>query len=72
MWNAPTSGGPIDGYIIEAGSGTGLADLYNGPSGSAQPGGVTAAPSGTYFVRIRARNSCGISSPSNEQVIVVP
>ena len=72
MWMPPSTGGPIQGYIVEAGSGPGLANLYNGPSGSAQPGGVTAAPPGTYFVRIRAQNSCGIGGTSNEQVIIVP
>ena len=71
VWLPPNSGGAVAGYIIEAGSGPGLANLYNGPSGSAQPGGATPAPSGTYFVRIRAQNSCGISGTSNEQVIIV-
>ena len=72
MWMAPGTGNPVEGYVIEAGSGSGLGDIFNGPTGSAQPGAIAGAPRGTFFVRIRAQNLCGISNPSNEQVIVVP
>jgi hypothetical protein len=71
-WSAPSTGGPVTGYVLEAGSAAGLADLFSGPTGSASPGLVTAAPSGVYFVRVRARNGCGVGGPSNEQVIAVP
>jgi hypothetical protein len=70
-WSAPSSGSPISGYIVEAGSASGLSNLYNGPTGSAMPAAVTPAPPGTYFVRLRARNACGISGPSNERIITV-
>ncbi len=70
-WLAPASGSPVTGYIVEAGSASGLSNLYNGPTGSATPGGVTAVPPGTYFVRLRARNPCGTSGPSNERIITV-
>lgn len=70
-WLPPATGGPVTGYIIEAGSGPGLANLYNGPTGGAQPGGVTPAPPGIYYVRLRAQTPCGVSGPSNEQVITV-
>jgi len=39
------------------------------------PATTLAAPgvaAGTYFLRIRARNACGTSAPSNEAVAVVP
>jgi hypothetical protein len=29
------------------------------------------APPGTYFVRVRARNVCGLGSPSNEVQLVL-
>ena len=67
-WNAPATGGAPTGYIIEAGSNPGLADLA-----TLQVGNVTStavnAPNGTYFVRVRAFNLSGPSGPSNEQVI---
>jgi hypothetical protein len=52
-------------YVVEAGSGTGLANLFN-----ADVGGRTqltaAAPAATYFTRIRGVNACGTGAPSNE------
>ena len=32
---------------------------------------ATGVAAGTYYVRIRARNSCGVGSPSNEITLVV-
>lgn len=58
-------------YVLEAGSASGAANV-----GAASVGSVTgltvAAPSGTYFVRVRAQNSCGSSVPSNEIAVIVP
>jgi hypothetical protein len=52
-------------YVVEAGSGSGLANLLN-----ANVGGRTflasPAPVGSYFTRVRAVNACGTSGPSNE------
>jgi hypothetical protein len=30
------------------------------------------APAGTYFVRARAVNACGLSAPSVERTVIVP
>lgn len=57
-------------YIVEAGSGTGLADLATLNNGAATTL-VTAAPPGTYYVRVRAANSCGSGPASNEVVLTV-
>lgn len=70
-WSPPPAGETVTGYHLEVGSATGLSDLYSGPTGSASPGGVAAAPPGTYYVRVRARNGCGISAASNEYVVIV-
>lgn len=60
-------------YIVEAGSAPGLADLANSDLGSAAPSFTTASVrAGTYFVRLRAQNSCGVSATSNEVTLVVP
>jgi hypothetical protein len=57
------------GYVLEAGSGPGAADLAVVPLGAAA---LTASvPDGTYYVRVRALNACGSSTPSNEVVIAV-
>lgn len=70
-WSAP-AGAPPATYVIEAGSGAGLANLHNGVTGSAATEvAVDAVPMGTYFVRIRAQHACGTSAPSNEVVVQV-
>jgi len=60
---------PGSEYFVEAGSGPGLANLYN-----ASVGGVTsltaAAPAGTYYVRIRG-SSPGLQALSNEVVFTL-
>jgi hypothetical protein len=68
-WTAP--GGPIIGYVLEAGSGSGLSNLARlvvGPTPSFSAIGV---PPGTYFVRIRAIDADGQGAPSNEVVVTV-
>lgn len=70
QWAGAPSGDSATTFLIEAGSAPGLADLYTGPTGALSQLTV-AAPPGVYFVRVRARNNCGLSGPSNEQRIVV-
>jgi len=52
-------------YRIEAGSGPAASDLYVGDVGNVTTFTASVSP-GTYWVRIRASNSCGTSAPSNE------
>jgi len=71
-WTAPFGGGAPTSYVIQAGSSSGQSNLANADTGSAAPA-VTATnvSSGTYFVRVLARNAAGTSPSSNEIVVSV-
>jgi len=69
-WQSPASGGAPTGYVLEAGSRSGAADL--GVTPTAVSGLVaTSVPPGTYYVRVRATNGAGTSEPSGETIIVI-
>jgi hypothetical protein len=71
IWGA-SSGSPTT-YIIEAGSTPGATNLANSDLGSsATVFTAFGVGRGTYYVRLRGRNSCGTSGPSNEVTLVVP
>ena len=57
-------------YVVEVGSTAGSSDLVTAPVGGVTSVG-TDAPPGVYYVRVRARNSCGTSGASNEVVVTV-
>ena len=58
-------------YVLEVGSGPGLADVVTLDLGRAT--GLDAfAPRGLYYVRIRPTNACGIGPASNELTLRVP
>ncbi len=64
-WNA--SAGSPSSYVIEAGSAPGLWDLANFDTGGTSTTlRATGVGRGDYFVRVRGRNACGNSAPSNE------
>jgi fibronectin type III domain protein/matrixin len=66
-WSAPSSGGPVSSYVIEAGTAPSLANLLTVATNSTQTSaGFGGVPTGTYYVRVRARNIAGMSTPSNE------
>jgi glucose/arabinose dehydrogenase len=66
-WNRAVG---AQGYRLEAGTQSGLADLVN-----ADMGDVTSfqglVPPGTYFVRVRGVNAAGVSAPSGQVTVVV-
>ena len=68
-WTAPITG-PVTAYQVEAGSAPGLSNLAVVQTGAVASFGASAPP-GTYYVRVRARNAAGASTPSNEIVVVV-
>ncbi len=67
-WNAVAG---VSGYVVEVGLSPGVVNL-SAPVGPGTTSVSGAAPSGTYFVRVRAQNACGLSGPSNQVVVVVP
>jgi hypothetical protein len=72
FWRAPASGPTPTGYRIEAGSGPGLSDLASFNTGSTSTYySATVSGGGTFYVRIEAVDSGGVSAPSNEVVVVV-
>jgi hypothetical protein len=69
-WSAGS--GNATSYVVEAGSSPGLTNLANSDLGSAAPAlTATNVAAGTYYVRVRAKNACGVSAPSNEVVLTV-
>ena len=67
-WN--TVAGAIS-YVLEVGSSSGLANLLALDIGSAVPSFNGVGPPGSYFVRVRARGSCGLGPPSNEVIVLL-
>jgi hypothetical protein len=65
-----TANGPTQ-FQIEAGSAGGAANLAILVVDGGQRGLTVQAPAGTYYVRVRSRNSCGTSGPSNQVVVTV-
>ena len=57
-------------YHLEAGSGSGLSDLFSGEVGDVDRI-ETLAPPGTYFARVRALNGFGSSGASPQASVVI-
>lgn len=67
-WTAPSTGGAVTDYVLEAGRSPGASDAATVTlPASAASYSATGVP-GTYFVRVRARNACG-SAASNEVMV---
>src|SRR5262249_44569446 len=60
-WNAAP--GAIS-YVVEAGTASGLSNILVTETPSPSISGTAGV--GLYFIRVRARNACGLSAPSGE------
>jgi hypothetical protein len=69
-WQPPAQGTPISTYIVRAGTGPGLSDVYNGAVG-----GTTTVSSpianGTYYIRVLAQNATGVGPATADVVATV-
>lgn len=63
---SPAADGVPQSYVVRAGTSSGLFNLADFDTNSLATGLTTAAPDGTYFVRVHARNPFGLSAASNE------
>lgn len=70
-WSTPVSGGAPSGYVLEAGSSPGLADIAAAPV-SATGFVAPNVPTGRYYVRVRATNAAGSGPPTSDREVVVP
>jgi hypothetical protein len=70
-WTANATGGAPTGYQLQAGSSPGASDIAILTVAAFPTTFVTAAPPGTYYVRVVAFNGLGASLPSNEIVVTV-
>jgi hypothetical protein len=69
-WTPAVTGATPTGYLVEAGTATGLANIATLPV-TGRSFSFTGVPRGFYFLRVRARNAGGVSPPSVEVMIVV-
>ncbi len=71
-WTSGAGGGNVESFVIEAGSAPGLTNLASFDTGFVDDRFTSPAPSGTYYVRVRAKNASGVGGASNEVTVVVP
>ncbi len=69
-WTAPA--GPVSGYMLEAGSAPGLANIGAATVGAATSFIIPGVPAGAYYVRVRAVSSAGSGAPSQDVLIAIP
>jgi hypothetical protein len=68
-WQAPTTGPVPSGYVIEAGSSPGLANLAVLRVGNVTSF-TTTAPPGVYYVRVRAWSADGAAGEASNEIVV--
>jgi hypothetical protein len=69
-WTMP-AGGPVTGFVVQAGPTSGSSALFNGAVGAVTAVSAPVGP-GTYFIRVLATSACGTGASSNEVAITVP
>ncbi len=71
-WNAPAGGCAPTSYVLQAGSASGLSNLASFNTGGVATTYVASGIGvGTYYVRVLAANTAGMSTPSNEVTAIV-
>jgi hypothetical protein len=70
-WQSSGAGGAPGAHVVEAGSAPGRSDVAILPSPGPTPSFTVVAPPGRYYVRVRAVNEHGISTPSEEIAVRV-
>ena len=71
-WHAPTTGAAPTSYVIEAGSAPGQTDLGSASTGSiATTLSANSVAPGTFYLRVRAQDSAGVSAASNEVKVTI-
>jgi uncharacterized protein YdeI (BOF family) len=68
-WQAPAGGEVPAGYLIEAGSAPGLIDLAAWRVGI-DLAFATTAPTGVYYVRVRAVDAAGVAGEASNEIVV--
>ena len=72
-WNVSAATAPWSSFIVDVGTASSLSNLGSYDTGSPLRQLVAPQPlPGVYFVRVRARNSFGVSDPSNEVLVYIP
>jgi hypothetical protein len=65
------AGGARTSYVLEAGFTVGAIDVLNMPLGRTTTYTATRVNPATYYARVRAKNTCGVSRPSAEIRVIV-
>lgn len=66
FWVAPTSGNPTS-YVLEGGLSPGATSISFDTTSVVTSYQARRLAPGTYYVRVRAKNNCGVSAPSTER-----
>lgn len=72
QWTLPPHSPMATGYVLEAGTAPGLANLATLALGAGTTFTIPNVPAGRYYLRVRAENVTGRGAPSNEVVLDVP
>jgi glucose/arabinose dehydrogenase len=69
-WTAsPAGANAATTYVAEAGSSSGASNLATMQTADSSPTLTFAAPVGTYYVRVKGQNACGLGPASNQVVV---
>jgi hypothetical protein len=71
-WAPPAGGDTVSSYVIEAGGSPGANNQGTFVAIGTATSFQRAAPKGTYYVRMFARNACGTSPASEEITVTTP